>query len=99
MRSVLATLLAVCFLLAPLRGHAVLVPTDQAGDDRSVVAQALRDFGVDPRAAAERAQALTEEEAARFAEEIRTAPAGAHVGTAFVVFAIIALLVWFYTQR
>lgn len=61
--------------------------------DRTDVAAALTERGVDPDQARERVAALTDAEAARLAEQIDSAPAGADGVLGTIVFIFVLLLV------
>ena len=58
---------------------------------RAHVREQLQKFGVDPQQAAERVGSLTDEEAARLASSLDSAPAGGIVGA--IVFIFVLLLV------
>lgn len=91
---------ASTFVIAP--AHAALIGTEQAASvrvdrselkayfDRQHIADAIREQGVTPEMAKARVDAMTDSEAARLAEHLKTEPAGAGiVGTLFTVFIIL----------
>jgi hypothetical protein len=59
---------------------------------RSEVAQGLQAKGLDPKLAADRVNAMTDEEVHKLAGQIDTAPAGAHTGNGWVWAAVIIVI-------
>jgi CHASE3 domain sensor protein len=54
---------------------------------------------VDPSAARERIQAMSDQEVHALAQDIQTAPAGASSGWGWVAVILIAALIWYYAIR
>jgi hypothetical protein len=67
--------------------------------DRAEVAAQLQAAGVDPRAARERVQSMTEQEVQAMAQDIQAAPAGGVSTWGWVAIVLIAALVWYYAIR
>jgi hypothetical protein len=108
-RVLVVSLLALSFQTA----HAGLIGADQATTgstsaertlllgtlDRSDVIQQLQSFGVDPLAARERVQSMTDQEVHAMAQDIQSAPAGGLSTGGVVVIILIAALIWYYAIR
>ena len=107
-RALVVSLLALSFQTA----NAGLIGADQAAAgtasteralvlstlDRSEVAVQLQAAGVDPLAARERVQSMTDQEVHALAQDIQAAPAGANAGW-IVAVVVIAALVWYFMFR
>jgi len=106
-RALVVSLLALSFQTA----NAGLIGADQAAGtagteralvlsalDRSEVATQLQAAGVDPLAARERVQSMTDQEVHALAQDIQAAPAGANAGWIVAVI-VIAALVWYFVFR
>ena len=100
-RILCLTLIPLLALLPMRISHAEMVSTASALADREAISaflgredvrSALVQMHVDPKAAAARVDALSDEEIAVLAGKIRTAPAGASAGPGLVLF-ILAILV------
>jgi hypothetical protein len=63
------------------------------------VAAQLQAVGVDPLAARERVNSMTDQEVQALAQDIQAAPAGAASGWGIVAIIIIAALIWYYLLR
>lgn len=108
-RVLVASLLALSFQTA----NAGLIGADQAAPasasaertlvlgalDRAEVAAQLQAAGVDPRAARERVQSMTDQEVRVLAQDMQTAPAGGISTWGWVAIVLIAALVWYYVVR
>ena len=109
-RVLVVSLLALSFQTA----HAGLISADQAAPapvsaeralvlgtlDRSEVIQQMQSLGVDPLAARERVQSMSEQEVHALAQDIRSAPAAGNSGWGVaVVVILIAAAVWYYVIR
>lgn len=108
-RVLVASLLALSFQTA----HAGLIGAAQAADpapsperamvlatlDRAEVVAQLQAAGVDPLAARERVNAMSEQEVQAMAHDIQAAPAGGMSGWGWVAVVVIAALVWYYAIR
>jgi hypothetical protein len=108
-RVLVVSLLALSFQTA----HAGLIGADQAAAgstsgeramvlgtlDRAEVMAQLQSAGIDPRAARERVQAMTDQEVHALAQDIQTAPAGGITGWGWVAIILVAALVWYYVIR
>lgn len=106
-QRLLAVVLSLSFLNATTiqTAQAALIPTEvvaaaagQSGHARLAAALARDDVraemerqGVDPAVATERIAALTDEEAARLAGQIETAPAGGIIGAILLVFFVLLI--------
>lgn len=67
--------------------------------DRAEVVAQLQAAGVDPRAARDRVQTMTDKEVQALAQDIQAAPAGG-IGTwGWVAVVLVAALVWYYAIR
>jgi hypothetical protein len=66
---------------------------------RAEVAAQLQAVGVDPLAARERVQTMTDQEVHAMAQDIQAAPAGGVSGWGIVAIIVIAALVWYYAIR
>ena len=109
-RALVVSLLALSFQTA----HAGLIGADQAAAaspagteralvlsalDRTEVATQLQAAGIDPLAARERVQAMTDQEVHAMAQDMQNAPAGG-VGTwGWVAIVVVAGLVWYFVFR
>lgn len=67
--------------------------------DRSDVQSQLQLAGVDPRAARERVQTMTDQEIHAMAQDMQTAPAGAMSGWGWAAIIIVIALVWYFAMR
>jgi hypothetical protein len=67
--------------------------------DRAEVATQLQAAGVDPRAARERVQSMTDQEVHALAQDIQTAPAGGVSTWGWVAIVLVAALIWYYAIR
>lgn len=67
--------------------------------DRAEVAAQLQAAGVDPLAARERVQSMTDQEVHALAQDIQSGPAGAMSGWGWAAVVIIAALIWYYAIR
>lgn len=108
-RVLVVSLLALSFQTA----HAGLIGADQAAAgsaspertlllstlDRAEVAAQLQAAGVDPRAARERVQSMSDQEVQALAQDIQTAPAGGISTWGWVAIVLIAALIWYYAVR
>ena len=108
-RVLVVSLLALSFQTA----HAGLIGADQAAGttpsterslllstlDRAEVAAQLQAAGVDPLAARERVQTMTDQEVQAMAQDIQAAPAGGVSDWAWVAIILVAALVWYYAVR
>ncbi|MDB5753049.1 MAG: hypothetical protein JWP65_3470 [Ramlibacter sp.] len=108
-RVLVASLLTLSFHTA----QAGLIGADQAAPstagadralvlgalDRAEVASQLQAYGVDPRAARERVNSMTDQEVHALATDIQNAPAGALSGWGWVAVIVIAALIWYYAIR
>ena len=109
-RVLVASLLTLSFHTA----HAGLIGADQAAAagsasadralvlstlERAEVASQLQAYGVDPSAARERVNSMTDQEVQTLAQDIQNAPAGALSGWGWVAVIVIASLIWYYAIR
>lgn len=109
-RVLVVSLLALSFQTA----NAGLIGADQAAAgspsperalllstlDRAEVALQLQAAGIDPRAARERVQTMTDQEVQALAQDIQAAPAGAGPSTwGWVAIVLVAALIWYYAIR
>lgn len=108
-RVLVVSLLALSFQTA----NAGLIGADQAAAgspsperalllstlDRAEVAVQLQAAGIDPRAARERVQTMTDQEVQALAQDIQAAPAGGVSTWGVVAIILIAALVWYYAFR
>jgi hypothetical protein len=108
-RVLVVSLLALSFQTA----NAGLIGADQAAAgttsperamvlgalDRADVAAQLQAAGVDPLAARERVQRMTEQEVQQMAQDMQAAPAGGVSTWGWVAIVLIAALVWYYAIR
>jgi hypothetical protein len=68
--------------------------------ERSDVIQQMQSLGVDPIAARERVQSMTDQEVHALAQDIQSAPAAAGTSWgAVVAIILIAALIWYYAVR
>jgi hypothetical protein len=67
--------------------------------DRTEVAAQLQAAGVDPRAARERVQNMTDQEVHAMAQDMQTAPAGGMSDWGWVAIILIGALIWYYAIR
>jgi hypothetical protein len=67
--------------------------------DRAEVAAQLQAAGVDPLAARERVQSMTNEEVLAMAHDIQAGPAGGMTGWGWAAIIVIAALIWYYAIR
>jgi hypothetical protein len=67
--------------------------------DRAEVAAQLQAAGVDPRAARERVQNMSDQEVQAMAQDMQAAPAGGVSTWGWVAIVLIAALVWYYAIR
>ena len=108
-RVLVVSLLALSFQTA----RAGLIGADQAAAgttspernlvlaalDRADVAAQLQAAGVDPRAARERVQGMTEQEVHALAQDMQAAPAGGVSTWGWVAIVLVAALIWYYAIR
>jgi hypothetical protein len=108
-RVLVVSLLALSFQTA----HAGLIGADQATAasgssertlvlgtlDRADVVSQLQAAGVDPLAARERIQAMSDQEVHALAQDIQSAPAGGISTGGVVAIILIAALIWYYAIR
>jgi hypothetical protein len=109
-RALVVSLLALSFQTA----QAGLIGADQAAAassagteralvlsalDRTDVATQLQAAGVDPLAARERVQSMTDQEVHAMAQDMQTAPAGAMSTWGWVAIVVVAGLIWYYAMR
>lgn len=108
-RVLVTSLLALSLQTA----HAGLIGADQAAGpapspervlvlgtlDRAEVIAQLQAAGVDPLAARERVQAMSEREVQAMAHDIQASPAGGMSNAGWVALVLIAALVWYYAIR
>ncbi len=103
-KKILALLLAVTTAALPFQGRAGMIATGAAADRAAVgefvqrveVRRQLVALGADPIAVEKRVAALTDEEAAALAQEIRSVPAGADAGPGLVLFLLIVIVGFIY---
>lgn len=67
--------------------------------DRSDVQSQLQQAGVDPLAARERVQSMTDQEIHAMAQDMQTAPAGAMSGWGWAAIIVVIALVWYFAMR
>lgn len=67
--------------------------------DRAEVQAQLQAAGVDPRAARERIQSMSDQEVHAMAQDIQTAPAGGISTWGWVAIVLVAALIWYYAIR
>ncbi|TWO69407.1 hypothetical protein FN976_19145 [Caenimonas sedimenti] len=67
--------------------------------ERAEVGDQLRLAGVDPAAARERVNAMTDQEVRTLAQDIQAAPAGAASGWGILAVVLVAALIWYYAIR
>nr|WP_255428072.1 PA2779 family protein [Ramlibacter cellulosilyticus] len=108
-RVLVVSLLALSFQTA----NAGLIGADQAAGpapsperalvlgtlDRAEVAAQLQAAGIDPRAARERVQTMSDQEVQALARDIQAAPAGGMSDWGWVAVVLIAALIWYYAIR
>lgn len=108
-RVLVVSLLALSFQTA----QAGLIGADQAAAgsptperamvlgtlDRAEVQAQLQAAGVDPRAARERVQAMSDQEVQVLAQDIQAAPAGGISTWGWVAIVLVAALIWYYAIR
>lgn len=109
-RVLVASLLTLSFHTAQaglIGADQAAAPTAAAADralvistlERAEVASQLQAFGVDPRAARERVNSMSDQEVQTLAQDIQNAPVGAMSGWGWVAVILIAALVWYYAIR
>lgn len=108
-RVLVVSLLTLSFQTA----HAGLIGADQAAAgstsqeramllgtlDRADVIAQLQAMGVDPLAARERVQSMTDQEVHAMAQDIQAAPAGGVSTWGWVAIVLVAALIWYYAIR
>lgn len=108
-RALVISLLALSFQTA----KAGMIGADQAAaqaaqSDRAAVMSVLNRSetvaqlqanGVDPQAARERVNAMTDQEVHALAQDMQTAPAGAMSGWGWAAVVLVVALVWYYAYR
>jgi hypothetical protein len=108
-RALVVSLLALSFQTA----KAGMIGADQAAaqaaqSDRAAVMSVLNRAetvaqlqanGVDPQAARDRVNAMTDQEVHALATDMQTAPAGAMSGWGWAAVVIVVALVWYYAYR
>jgi hypothetical protein len=67
--------------------------------DRADVAAQLQAAGIDPSAARERVQSMSDQEVQALAQDIQSAPAGGMTTWGWVAVVLIAALIWYYAVR
>jgi hypothetical protein len=67
--------------------------------DRAEVASQLQAAGVDPLAARQRVQSMTDQEVHALAQDIQAAPAGGVSTWGWVAIVLVAALIWYYAVR
>jgi len=67
--------------------------------DRADVVAQLQAAGVDPLAARERIQSMTDQEVHALAQDMQTAPAGGISTWGWVAIGLVAALIWYYAIR
>lgn len=67
--------------------------------ERAEVVAQLQAAGVDPQAARERVQSMSEQEVQAMARDMQAAPAGAMSDWAWVAIILVAAIVWYYAIR
>lgn len=67
--------------------------------DRAEVAAQLQAAGVDPLAARERVQTMTEQEVQALSQDIQAAPAGGVSTWGWIAIVLVAAVVWYYAFR
>jgi hypothetical protein len=67
--------------------------------DRADVAAQLQAAGIDPLAARERVQSMSDQEVQALAQDIQSAPAGGMTTWGWVAVVLIAALIWYYAVR
>jgi hypothetical protein len=112
--KLVSQLLIVCMVWTPFSIQASLIGTDQvvttAQDQsnrdkvinfvqRGDVAKQLESLGVSSANAAERVNAMTQEEINKLAGEIDTMPAGAGNGWWIVAAIVVGAIIWYYYFR
>ena len=108
-RVLVVSLLALSFQTA----RAGLIGADQAAAgatgaeramllstlDRADVVAQLQTAGVDPRAARERVQSMTDQEVRAVAQDLQSAPAGGFSTWGWVGIVLVVAVVWFFAIR
>jgi hypothetical protein len=108
-RALVVSLLALSFQTA----NAGLIGADQAAaqaaqSDRAAVMSVLgraetvaqlQASGVDPQAARDRVNAMTDQEVHALAQDMQTAPAGAMSGWGWAAVVLVVALVWYFAYR
>jgi len=108
-RALVISLLALSFQTA----NAGMIGADQAAaqavqSDRAAVMSVLNRSetvaqlqanGVDPQAARDRVNAMTDQEVHALAQDMQTAPAGAMSGLAWAGVVVVIALIWYYAYR
>lgn len=108
-RVLVVSLLALSFQTA----RAGLIGADQAAAptpstersmllstiDRADISAQLQAAGVDPRAARERVQSMTDQEVHAMAQDIQSAPVGGMSDWGWVAIILVAALIWYYAIR
>ena len=67
--------------------------------DRADVAAQLQAAGIDPNAARERVQNMSDPEVQALAQDIQSAPAGGMTTWGWVAVVLVAALIWYYAVR
>lgn len=67
--------------------------------ERAEVVAQLQAAGVDPQAARERVQSMSEQEVQAMARDMQAAPAGGMSDWAWVAVILVAALIWYYAIR
>lgn len=108
-RTLIASMLALSFqgvgaaMIDAERAHAGSATADRAIVlavlDRSETVAQLQAQGIDAAQARDRLAAMNDQEVARLASDIRSAPAGADVGSVIVVGAVAAAVWYFFFRR
>ena len=107
-RVLVVSLLALSFQAA----QAGLIPAEQAASpvsaeralllgtlDRAEVTAQLQALGVDPLAARQRIQSMSDQEVHAMAQDIQAAPAGGMSDWAWVAVVLLGVAIWYYAVR
>jgi hypothetical protein len=112
--KLVSQLLIVCMVWTPFSIQASLIGTDQVAASaqdqsnrdkvinfvqRGDVAKQLESMGVSPANAADRVNAMTQEEINKLAADIDSMPAGAGNGWWIVAAIVVGAIIWYYYFR
>lgn len=108
-RALVVSLLALSFQTAKAgmigadQAAAQAAQTDRAAVmsvlNRAETLQQLQANGVDPQAARDRVNAMTDQEVHALAQDMQTAPAGAMSGWGWAAVVLVVALVWYFAYR